>query len=98
MDKNLVEKFFSDNMKFLADIVETIDEIKQHAPKVRHFAETFCEKGVNALTVYTGPTAFNVLTHGDFHGRNVIVTRKDCGEIEEYILVRLGFSKHYHNN
>lgn len=48
------------------------------------------ELGAKLYAPNKGDDGYNVLNHGDFHNKNVMVTRKD-GKLDDLILVREGY-------
>lgn len=72
----LLDKLFKEGIEVFSDVVLEWPGFEQYSPKLKEFSKHYQEK---ALRTYSpnGANGYNVLNHGDFHNKNILVSKKD---------------------
>ncbi|CAH1709563.1 unnamed protein product [Chironomus riparius] len=71
--ENIVDHFFRDTIKAFREVVEGWDGYEDYLPKLEHLIENIGASGVKSYTPNSKGCGFNVLNHGDFHLRNILI-------------------------
>jgi thiamine kinase-like enzyme len=66
---------FGDNIKVLADEVETWEGFEKFAPALRELAENYQQRVLKVYEPNPSGQGYNVLCHGDFHMKNIMLNR-----------------------
>ena len=81
----LLDKLFKEGIEVFSDVVSDWPGFEEYSPKLKEFSKNYHEK---ALKTYSPNTTngYNVLNHGDFHNKNILVKKIDQ-RIEDFYFV-----------
>lgn len=71
--KNIVDLFFLDNIEIFREVVSTWEGCDEYLEKLEHLKENLSEIGSSCYVANHPQRGYNVLNHGDFHLRNILV-------------------------
>lgn len=74
---SVIEMFFTNTLRAFREAVSTWDEFKDNMDKVDKFLDNFYELGKSCYARNDEKHGYNVLNHGDFHMRNLLVKFND---------------------
>ena len=81
---------FSESFDVLTEEMTKWDGFERYVEAIRHFKTCFKERALKSYSPNTGPGAFNVLNHGDFHFKNMLYKMdKEGGKIDDILMVSL---------
>lgn len=87
-DMESVEKMFDESIDVLISLLTKWEGYEQFIDPVKKFRETYFKSARKCYIPNTGPRAFNVLNHGDYHGKNVLFKLKSDGiTFDDYMMV-----------
>ena len=83
----ILDKLFKEGIEVFSEVVNEWPGFEQFSPKLKEFSKVYQDK---ALKTYTANVAdgYNVLNHGDFHNKNILVSKKDQ-KIEDLYFVSI---------
>ncbi|XP_055856233.1 uncharacterized protein LOC129919398 [Episyrphus balteatus] len=81
--------FIEGGLRALTNKCETVDELKQYAPKLQAMQKDLMKRCSESFNTYRqeNPKGVFVLCHGDFHSKNMMFKKKSYGETEDVMLV-----------
>jgi aminoglycoside phosphotransferase (APT) family kinase protein len=87
----IVDAFFIDTLKSFRAAVETWDGYQEFLPKLDHLIEHVAQIGQKCYVPNKRGEGFNVLNHGDFHLRNVLLKNNTESRVESLRFVCQSF-------
>lgn len=69
----LVETYFVDGVRAFKEVVSTWDGFESYLPKIDYLIKNICEIGKRSFVRNEPGSGYNVLNHGDFHLRNILM-------------------------
>ncbi|XP_070509090.1 uncharacterized protein [Chironomus tepperi] len=86
--ENMVEMMFADSFELLTEEMSKWGGYERYIEAIQKFKTCFLEKALKTYSPNTGPGAFNVLNHGDFHYKNMLYKmNKDDGKVEDILML-----------
>ncbi|XP_070508925.1 uncharacterized protein [Chironomus tepperi] len=83
----IAKSFFGEGYKTLLTVMSKWNGFERYIEPIRQLSETYREKGLKSYSPNTGPGAWNVLNHGDFHLKNMLYKMdKDSGKVEDVMM------------
>ena len=79
--------FFRDGIRVFREIVEEWEGYEEYLPKLDNLIANIGEIGSKCYVPNRTECGFNVLNHGDFHLRNIIVKANEEHRIEHFYFV-----------
>lgn len=88
-----METYFVDGVRAFREVVSTWDGFESYLPKIEHLIENICDIGKRSFVRNEPGSGYNVLNHGDFHLRNILMKLDtDASKrLENFRLVRIKF-------
>lgn len=87
-DMESVEKMFDESLDVLISLLTKWGGYERFIGPVKKFRETYFKNARKCYIPNTGARAFNVLNHGDYHGKNVLFKLKPDGvSYDDYMMV-----------
>lgn len=83
----ITNDLFKDNFNLFIGELKLLSGNEIYIDKLEKMKTRIVELGAKLYAPNKGDDGYNVLNHGDFHNKNVMVTRED-GKINDLILVR----------
>ena len=85
----MVDMMFKDSFETITEEMSNWEGCERYVEAIKHFKTCFKEKALKSYSPNTGPGAFNVLNHGDFHYKNMMYKMdKESGKVEDIMMVR----------
>lgn len=76
-------------MKVFQEVLETWDGFQHYIPKIDMFMKHVGEIGRKCQASNEPNQGYNVLNHGDFHTRNILIKRNSDKKLEQFNFVRI---------
>lgn len=84
-----VDRMFEESFEIFIKLLSEWGDYDSFIGPIQNFRETYFQNTQKCYTPNTGPGAFNVLNHSDFHPKNVIYRMKTDGiNVDDYMMVR----------
>lgn len=86
--KKVSEELFEDTIKLFREVVATWKGHEEYLPKLDNLAENIAEIGQKCYLPNKLGFGYNVLNHGDFNMRNILVKNNQQKELEDFRFVK----------
>jgi Ecdysteroid kinase-like family len=83
----IMDMFFRKTLQLFYEVVETWKGFEHFLPKLKIQIENVAEIGIKSYTANTKGCGFNVLNHGDFQMRNILLKADADSQIKNICLV-----------
>lgn len=83
----VIKAFFQDTLLIFRDVLDTWEDYRQYLPQLDAFIKNVAAIGANCYVPNKPGQGFNVLNHGDFHSRNLLVKDNAEKRIEEFYFI-----------
>lgn len=84
----LVESYFIDSVKAFKEVVEKWQGYESYLPKIEYLINNICAIGKQSFVRNAPGSGYNVLNHGDFHLRNILLKlNAETSRLENFRLV-----------
>lgn len=84
----LIYGLYSSSVKVFQEVLETWDGYQEYIPKIQTFMQQIGEIGRKSQTANKPNNGYNVLNHGDFHLRNILVKLDSQNRLQQFNFVR----------
>lgn len=71
--KNIVDQFFRNSFEAFHEVISTWEGCEEYLEKLDNLKENLSEIGSSCYAANHPKRGYNVLNHGDFHLRNILV-------------------------
>lgn len=85
--ESAVNAFYLETLLIFKEVLQTWDGYKDFQPKLDHLIENMSEIGRQSYIRNKPGCGYNVLNHGDFHSRNVLLKYNAEKRIEKFFFV-----------
>lgn len=102
--EQILEHFFRDAIKTYREVVSEWEGFEQYLPKIDHLIKNIGAIGKKSYTPNSKGCGLNVLNHGDFHLRNILIKDSSEQKIENFSFVIIfdvfddDFYLHFYNS
>lgn len=86
-NESLLRDFFEDSLVIFRKVLETWEESRYFLPKLEYLRKNIGAIGRKAYTANKPGNGYNVLNHGDFHMRNLLLKNNAENRIEKLFFV-----------
>lgn len=87
-NEDLFYKLYSNSVNVFLEVLRTWeDDYQEFIPKIERYMERIGEIGRKSHTVNDTNYGYNVLNHGDFHLRNILVKLNSEKRVQQFRLV-----------
>ena len=80
---------YKDSFQAFVQVVATWEGFEDFVPKIEYFAENLKKLGKESFVANKPNYGFNVLNHGDFHMRNILVQLNPEKYIDSFLFVAI---------
>lgn len=85
----LVEAYFIDSVRAFKEVVVSWAGYESFVPKIEYLINNICEIGKRSFVRNRPGSGYNVLNHGDFHLRNILLKfNAETSKLDGFRLVR----------
>lgn len=85
----VIDMFFAETLRAFREVVSTWDEFQNHLDRINKFIDNFCAIGSKCYVPNKPGNGYNILNHGDFHLRNLLVKfNEESQRLEKFLFVR----------
>lgn len=84
----LIYGLYRKHIKTFQEVLETWDGFQDYVPKIELFMNEIGHIGRKAHSANKKGNGYNVLNHGDFHSRNILVKLNSQKKLQQFYFVR----------
>ena len=82
-----MNEFFQDSLIVFKDVLKTWEDCENFLPKLEYLMKHLGDIGQKSYTPNKPGHGYNVLNHGDFHSRNILIKNNASSRIEKFLFV-----------
>lgn len=82
-----MKEFFEDTLIVFKGVLETWEGCESFLPKLDYLMKHLGDIGQKSYTPNKPGNGYNVLNHGDFHSRNILLKHNAASQIEKFLFV-----------
>lgn len=90
-NEQIFYKLFGNSVSVFMEVLETWDGYQEFIPKIEKYMEQIGEIGQKVYTVNETNNGYNVLNHGDFHTRNILIKLNSEKRLQQFCFVIMSY-------
>ncbi|XP_037030046.1 uncharacterized protein LOC119069927 [Bradysia coprophila] len=86
-NEDIFYKLYNTSVNVFKEVLETWDGYQEFIPKIERYMEQIGEIGRKSHSINKANYGYNVLNHGDFHTRNLLVKLNSKQNLQQFCLI-----------